>query len=198
VRTPLTTGRQALAHLLPGMNLVGGKLLTRERMKPRGSLGHPWHGTAQHQGRRGAFSPGRPPCRGAMRANALVQIMIGTREVRHARAVEQAGPSTAADREQVVDGGGERARVGWVPCQSAEEPVQAPLHRRLAAVAVVVQEGSGTMHPALGHTHVGPQGGGVLQPPLAERLQTSEVRGQGPLFSPRSLLWAMALRRSWR
>jgi len=197
VRTPLTTGLQALAPLLPGMNLVGGKLLTRERMKPRGSLGHQWHCTAQHQGRRGAFPPGRPPFMVAMRAKELFQIIIGPRQLRDAIAVEQTRPITAADFEKMVDRRRERARAGSVPAHRPQQPLQAPLDGGLPELILVVQEVRRPLDPALGNADVGPQRCGRVQPAPQGGLQAPEGLGQGPLFSTRSRLSAMAVRRSW-
>ena len=47
----LTTGLQTLAQLLPGLCLVGSKLLPREGPQPRGGIGYQLHRAAEHQGR---------------------------------------------------------------------------------------------------------------------------------------------------
>ena len=196
MRALLATGLKALAQFLPGLRLVGGQLLPREGPQPRGGLGHQLHRTTQHQGGRGTFPPGRPPFVIAMRAKELFEIIIGAREIRHARAVEKPRPITAADLEKVIDSGGERARGGAVPCHGSEEPLQAPLHHCLIPLVFVVQDVSRTMHPVIGHPHVRPQGGCVIQTPLEDGLQAPQFLGQAPLFSTGSRPSAMALRRS--
>ena len=102
-----------------------------------------------------------------------------------------------ADLEKVVDGRSKRARFGAVLRQRPEEPLQAPLHRGLTELVLVMQDVRRTMHPAIGHMHVGPQGRGVIQTPLEDGLQAPQFLGQGPLFSTRSRLSAMVLRRVW-
>jgi len=130
-----------------------------------------------------------------MRTKKLFEIVIGAREIRHAITVEQTRPITVADLEKVVDGRRQRACFGAVPLHRPEEPVQALLHRCLTELVLIIEDIRRTMHPAIGHLHVGPQGRGIMQPPLEDGLQAPQVLGQGPLFATRSRLSAMVLRR---
>jgi hypothetical protein len=198
MRALLTTGLQTLAQCLPGLCLVGSKLLPREGTQPRGSIGDQLHRTTQHSGWRGAFPSCRSSCVRAMRPKKLFESVMGARESRHARTVEQTRPITGADLEQVVDGRRQRACFGAMPLHRPEEPVQALLHRCCTALVLILEEVRCTMHPAIGHLHVGPQGRGVIQPPLEDGLQAPQVLGQGPLFSTRARLSAVVRRRVWR
>jgi hypothetical protein len=133
----------------------------------------------------------------AMGAKKLLQIIIGAGEIRDAIAVEKPGPITAADLEKVVDGGGKRARFGVVPCHSPEEPLQAPLHHGLTVLVVVVQDVGRPMDPAIGDADVGPESGSCREALVEQGVEALECLGQGPLFSTRSRLSEMAVRRSW-
>ena len=53
------------------------------------------------------------------------------------------------------------------------------------------------MHPVIPDTHVGPQRRRVREAPLQQGPQSTQLLEQGPLFSIRSRLIVMALRRSW-
>jgi hypothetical protein len=132
-----------------------------------------------------------------MRAKALFQIISGTREVRNALAVEQTRPITAADFEKMVDRRRERARAGLVPGHRPKQPLQAPLDCCLPELVLVVQDVRRPLDPAIRHPHVRPQGRRVISTALADGLEASELCGPAPLFSTRSKLSEMAVRRSW-
>jgi hypothetical protein len=133
----------------------------------------------------------------AMGAKKLLQIIIGAGEIRYAIAVEKPGPIAAADLEKVVDGGGKRARFGVMPRHRPEEPLQAPLHPCLTVLVVVVQEVGRPMDPAIGDADVRPESGSCREALVEKGGEAPERLGQGPLFSTRSRLSEMAVRRSW-
>jgi len=141
--------------------------------------------------------PCRPPFVLAMCAKELFQIIISTREVRDARAVEQTRPITAVDFEKMVDRRRERARSGLVPGHRPKQSLQAPLDCGLPELRLVVQDVRRPLDPALSHPYVRPQGRRVISTALEDYLQASELFGQAPLFSTRSKLSEMAVRRSW-
>ena len=104
-------------------------------------------------------APRGAPLMTAMGANTRLQIMSGAGEIGEALAVETPGPSTAADLEKVVAGGGQRARLGVVPRHRPAAPLQAPLHHGRTVLGVVGQEGGSPMDPASGAAAVGPASG---------------------------------------
>src|SRR4029434_3868674 len=132
-----------------------------------------------------------------MRANGLLQFVIGPRQLRNLIAVKEPGPVTARDLEKVPQRGGERPCGGPVPCHRAQQALQATLHGCPMVLFLVAEDMGAPMDPARGTAYVRPQGGGCSQAPLEDGLQPREGLGQGPLFSPRSRLSAMAARRSW-
>ena len=119
-----------------------------------------------------------------MRTKKLFEIVIGARKIRHAITVEQTRPITAADLEKVVDGRNKGTCFGAVPLHRPEEPVQALLHRCRTALVLIIEDVRRTMHPAIGHLHVGPQGRGIIQTPLEDGLQAPSSLGKAPFFPP--------------
>ena len=97
----------------------------------------------------------------AIRAKALLQIIIGPGEVRDAIAVKEAGPVTPRDLEEVGHGRGKCPRCGLMPYHSAEPPLQAALHRRFSTLVSVAEDMGYPMDPAIGDAHVGPESGRV-------------------------------------
>jgi hypothetical protein len=95
----------------------------------------------------------------AIRAKALLQIIIGPGEVRDAIAVKEAGPVTPGDLEEVGHGRGKCPCCGLMPSHSAEQPLQAALHRRLCTLISVAEDMGHPMDPAIGDAHVGPERG---------------------------------------
>src|SRR5262245_46320331 len=132
-----------------------------------------------------------------MCAKARFQSIMGTRERRDALAVEQPRPITAADFDKMVDSRRERTRAGLGPGHRPQQPWQAPLDCCLPELGLVVSDGSRPLAPAIRPPHVGPQGRRVIETALEDRLQASELLGPAPLFSTRSQLSAIAVRRSW-
>src|SRR5215467_8023800 len=129
-------------------------------------------------------------------AKKLLQVSIGPGQMREARAVKQAGPVAPADLQKVPYRGCEAPGFGLMLPHGSEQPVQPPLYSSPWLLGVIMQDVRGAMHPALGHPHLRPQRRRRVQPPSQDRLQAPERLGQGPLFSTRSRLRAIALRRS--
>src|SRR5215471_17786810 len=133
----------------------------------------------------------------AIGTKKLLQIIIGAWQFGHGITMKQAGPVTPADLQKVPYGGREGPGFDLMLPHSSKQPVQPSLHGSFCVLGVIVQDVRGAMHPAIGHTHLGPQRSGCVQPAPQDRLQAPAGLGQGPLFSTRSRLWVMAVRRSW-
>src|SRR5215831_12403664 len=188
---------QCMAEVMPGVEGLGGYLPGREEPQPRGSSSDQSYRSAQYQSGRGTFAPGHAPLVVAMRAKVLLQVVIGPRQLRDLIAMEQAWPVTARNLEEVRQRRGERPGGSLVPRHRAQQAAQATLHSRSCALLFIGEDVGSPIDPAIGDAHGGPQGGGRRQAPLEDTLQPSEGLWQGPLFSTRSRLSAMAPRRSW-
>jgi hypothetical protein len=131
-------------------------------------------------------------------ATKLLQLIIRTGELGHARAVQQAWPGAATDLHKVPDRGREGAGFGLLPSHRPQQPLPPPLPGGLRELALVVEARCDTLHPVIGRPHSGPQQRGRVQPTLQDGLQAPSRLGEGPLCSTRSRLWVMVLSRSWR
>src|SRR6201995_5293851 len=85
--------------------------------------------TAQNEPRRGHLAPARPPLGVALRAELMLKIVVGARQVRNAVAVEQAGAIAAADcaevRDRLAQVTGAVARAD----RGADQSIEPALHR---------------------------------------------------------------------
>src|SRR5919198_13667 len=153
--------------------------------------------SAQHHGGRSYLAPGRAPLMIAIGAKKLLQIIVGTWQLGHGITMKQAGPVAPADLQKVPHCGRKGPGFGLMLPHGPRQPVEPSLHGSSCVLGVIVQDVRGAMDPAIGHMHLGPQRSGGVQPAPQERLQAPEGLGQGPLFSTRSRLWVLAVRRSW-
>lgn len=110
---------QFMAEVMPGVEGLGCYLPGREELQPRGSSSDQSYRPAQYQSGRGTFAPGRSPLMVAMRAKALLQVVIGPRQRRDLIAMEQTWPVTAGNLEEVHQRRGERPGGRLVPCHRA-------------------------------------------------------------------------------
>ena len=106
----------------------------------------------------------------AMRPKGLLQVVIGPRQLRNLVAVKEPGPVTARYLEEVSQGRSERPGGRLVPRHRAQRATQALLHQRPGMVFLVGEDMSHPMYPTIGDTDVRPEGSGLGQASLEERL----------------------------
>src|SRR5215468_74538 len=133
----------------------------------------------------------------AIGTKKLLQIIIGAGKIRDAITTKQAWPVAPADFQKVCHRGGEGPGFGLRLPHGPEQPLPPPSHRCLRALSVIMPAVRSAMDPAIGDADVRPQRSGRVQPAPPDRLPAPEGLRQGPLFSTRSRLRALAVRRSW-
>src|SRR5215831_2010977 len=133
----------------------------------------------------------------AIRPEKLFEIIIGPREIRHRIAGKESRPVTPGDLPEVCQRWCQRASRGLISRHGAQESPEAPLHGQRLARLLVAEDGGDLMDPAISYPYVGPSSSRVPQAPFQQSLQPTQLPGQGPLFSTRSRLAVIALRRSW-
>jgi hypothetical protein len=111
--------------------------------------------------------------------------------------MQQAGPVAPADLQQVPHRGREAPGLGLRLPPGPAQPVPPPLHGGPCVRGVMRQDGRGAMDPAIGSTPLRPQRRRRVPPTPQDRPQAPSGLGHGPLFSTRSRLSVMALRRAW-
>src|SRR3569623_2820351 len=88
---------EPLAEFVPLLAIDATQISAAGWMLPGGHGGEQARLTAQHDRRRGRLAPARSPLVVALRAELMLKIVVGARQVRNAVAVEQARAIAAAD-----------------------------------------------------------------------------------------------------
>jgi hypothetical protein len=133
----------------------------------------------------------------AIRAEKLCQIILGPGPLRPRLAGKQPWPVTPSDLPAVLQRRCQRAGRSRVARHRAQESPEATLPRQRVALVLVTKDGGRLMDPAIPHPDVGPYISRVHHAPGKQGLQSPQLLGQGPLFSTRSRLAVIAVRRSW-
>jgi hypothetical protein len=151
---------------------------------------------AQNERRRGGLAPAGPPLVVALRAELMLQIIVGARQVRNAVAVEQAGAIAAADFAEVLDRLAQVTGAVAMADHGAHQPVETALHRGGVLGVMVVQDMGGFVHPRIGALDVGPQRRRLRQAVVDQLLQLRKRRRGPPFSATRSRLPATFSSRS--
>src|SRR6185312_10982146 len=83
------------------------------------------HLPPQHGGRGGRFAPTGPALVVALRAEQMLEVVVGPRQAGHRVTLEQPGFVAAGHLAEVPDGVRERPRLAAVPVHGGDEPVEA-------------------------------------------------------------------------
>ena len=133
----------------------------------------------------------------AVRTDKLFQILLGPGQIRYWIAGKASWPVTAGALPEVPQRWGTRASRSLGPRQRAQASPEAALHRRDLVLLLVAEDVGRRMDPVRAHPDVGPSISRVPQAPRQQARQSTEFLGHGPLFSTRSILAVIAVRRSW-
>src|SRR4051794_15678055 len=101
----------------------GGGAQPRRRGRDQGHL------TTEHGGRGGCLAPAGPVLVVALRAEQMLEVVVGARQAEHRVTREQPGFVAASHLAEVPDGVGERPRLSAVPVHGGDEPVEAALDK---------------------------------------------------------------------
>src|SRR6478735_11386661 len=192
VPRPLEAG----AHLAPARPIGAGQIAGVPAAQPGGQTGEQPHRAAQHRRRAVGLAAGRPPLVAAVRAEQLLEPVVGARQVGDGVAVEQAGPVAAGHLQEVVDGAGERAGLGAVAADGGDEPGEAAGDRGRVEARRVVQDPGRAVHPAVGAADVRPEVAGAVQGVREQPAQAPQEPRHPPFSATRSRLATTASSRS--
>jgi hypothetical protein len=92
----------------------------------------------------------------ALRAEQMLEVVVGARQAGHRATMEQPGFVAAGHLAEVPDGVGERPRLSAVTVHGGDEPVEAAPDKAGVLLAPVVQDVRGPVHPAVGARDVRP------------------------------------------
>src|SRR5439155_3595517 len=121
------------------------------------------HLTTQHGGRGGRFAPTGPALVVALRAEQMLEVVVGAWQAGYRVTMEQPGFVAAGHLAEVPDGVGERPRRAAVSVHGGDQPVEAALDKAGVFLTPVVQDVRGPVHPAVGARDVRPKRSRALQ-----------------------------------
>src|SRR3954449_597691 len=114
------------------------------------------HLPTEHSGRGGRLAPAGPALVVALRAEQMLEVVVGAWQAGYRVTNEQPGFVAASHLAEVPDGVGERPRLAAVTVQGGDEPVEAAPDKAGVLLASVVQDVRGPVHPAVGARDVRP------------------------------------------
>ena len=142
------------------------------------------HFTAQHSRGGGRLAASGTALVIALRAERVLKVIVGPRQIRDSVTVEQSRAVAGGDRAKVPDGIAQTAGTIMVACHGTDQSIEAaPNHDRVLSV-MVVQNVRGLMDPLIGTFDVGPQHGGLLQAALDQGPQWHQRRRRPLFLSP--------------
>src|SRR5215212_8940484 len=181
---------EAVAQRRPGVPVDPAQFARVRRAQAGRGGGDQAHLAAQNGGGRGRFAPVCPALVVALRAEELLEAVVGARQAGHGVAVEQPGPVAARYLAEVPDSLGERPRLAAVTGHGGQEPVEAAPDKAGVLLAPVVQDVGGPVHPAVGARDVRPERSRALQAAGDQLAQPREPRRAAPFSPTRSRLAA--------
>ena len=186
---------ETLPEIFPLFPISAPQIRTAWCALPCGNGGNQPCLTAQHGCGRGGLAPGGTAFVVALRAELMLKIVVGPRQIRHGVAVKQPRTIAAADLAEVLDGLAQAARTVAVTGHGPQQAVEAALHRGGILVLMVVQDVRRPMDPLVGPFDVRPQRGGLFQAMLDQVQQRRKLRWGPPFSITRSTLSATASNR---
>src|SRR4051812_24255824 len=114
------------------------------------------HLPSEHGGRGGRLAPAGPALVVALRAEQMLEVVVGAWQAGYRATMEQPGFVAAGHLAEVPDGVRERPRLAPVTGHGGDEPVEAAPDKAGVLLAPVVQDVGGPVHPAVGARDVRP------------------------------------------
>src|SRR4051794_29137607 len=148
------------------------------------------HLPTEHGGRGGRLAPIGPALVVALRAEQMLEVVVGPRQAGQRVTMEQPGFVAAGHLAEVLDSVRERPRLAGVPVHGRDQPVEAAPDKAGVLLAPVVQDVRGPVHPAVGARDVRPERSRALQAAGDQLAQPRQPRRAAPFSATRSRLAA--------
>ena len=166
------------------------------RAQPSRGRRHQAHGAPHHRPRARHLPTAAPPLVVAVRAEELLQLVVGPRQAADVVAPEQPRPVALRHLAEVIRRLGQRAQRLAVPGQRGGQSAVASSHRRRTQPLLVGQDRGQAPDPAEGRPYLRPRRLGRFQTLAQNRPQPRQFPRE-PLFDPtRSKLSATFVSRS--
>src|SRR4051794_23370090 len=147
---------ETLAEFGPSLAADPTQLAHGGWAQPRRRGGDQAHLPSEHGGRGGRLAPAGPALVVALRAEQMLEVVVGARQAGYRATREQPGFVAAGHLAEVPDGVRERPRLAAVTVHGGDEPVEAAPDKAGVLLAPVVQDVGGPVHPAVGARDVRP------------------------------------------
>ena len=185
------------AQISPAVSADAAQVAGGGRAQPRRRGGDQPHLAAQHRRGRGRSASRRAPLVVALRAEHLLEAVVGARQVRDGVAVEQPRPAAARDLAEVVDRPCQTTRAGAVAGHGRDQTIEAAPDQIGGPAGRIAQDVRRPVHPAVDPFDLRPEGGGALQAAADQPAQPRERRRPAPFSTARPRLSATAVSRSF-
>lgn len=140
-------------------------------MHPRDEGCHYPHRSTDHQRRTSASSSGRTPLMGADNPEAVLQIVIGPRQISHIVAMEQSSGEVVCDVQKMIDRRAQSAKAAFLRLHLQQMDAIGRLHLRPRALLMVRQQMCGLVDQRIRLFQGWPQSSGRLQASREKLLQ---------------------------
>lgn len=190
----VTSSFEALTEFGPSLSVDASQLSGIGRTQAGGRGRDQANLAAEHGGRRGGLAAGGASLVVALRAEQLLEVVVGPRQARHAVAVEQSGPVAAEHLGEVLNGRGQTAGAIAVPAHGRDQAIEPPADGCGSLATSIAQQPCRGVHPGVGAFHIRPERGRAFQA-AADQPAKPRERGRGgtaPFCRTRSRLSATA------
>jgi hypothetical protein len=189
---------ELLAQVLPLAVIDPAEVATGRDLQACGDAGHEPHRSTQHCTWRGCLAAGGASLMVALGAKQLLERVVGARQVRHVSGVEQAGPVTARDLAEVIEGCPEPTDTAAVPLHGCKQAREAPPDLGTDLVRFTGEEAGGGMNEAVGPLQIRPERCCPGESAADQKLEPRERARRPPFERTRSKLLATFSSRSFR
>ena len=176
--SPLVEGS---AQVLPPCAIDPAKIASGQDLSPRADAGHEPDRPTQHRSGRGCLAPGGAALVVALRAEQLLQGIVGAGQAGHVGHVEQSGPIAPCHLAEVVEGRAEINHAPTVTLHRGEQAVKAPPDLGARLPGGIGQQAGGSVHEDEALLHGRPERGGAGERPVDQEREPRE-RARGPPF----------------
>ena len=193
----LTLGVEGSAQVAPARPIDPAEIASGQEVRPGGDAGHESDRSAQHRSGRGRLASGGAALVVALRAEQLLQGIVGAGQTGDVGGMEQPRPITPRDLAEVVESRAEIDDASTVALHRGEQAVEAPPDLGACLRGGIGQQAGGGMHEDEALADRRPERGGAGErPPDQEREPRERARGP-PFERTRSRLPATFSNRSF-
>src|SRR5438132_2054207 len=190
LRALLAVGLKVLAQRLPGTDRFGDAGCARDRVEAGGRASEASHRATQPQCGGSALASGGAPLMRAMGAKPLLSLMMGTRQLGDALAVQEPWPVTLGDCTEVLEAGARVPAVAWWRGIAPSSPPRRCLTAVLSRCSSLPRIGAACSTPRDPTRTSGHQAAVAAKPRSSRAFKRRRAWGKAPLLRPARGAWS--------